>query len=753
MDKFASPIYFWYLNTKLEPSELRRQLREMRKRGVKGVCPHPWPPEFRPGTMPSEMSPEYLSDAYLDRFEVIYRECARLGMSCCFYDEAGWPSGSAGGRVRAAHPEPWAPRYQTPEGEQVEPFTPEKAAPLPNLLVSGPAEKFLELTHERFFRRFPRLFGTQIGYAFMDEPRIPSCWKDLRIAWAPDLAETFLKRKGYELTPWIPQLIAETAPPQVSIDYHDLLSQLFVERFLAPVKKWCRAHHILSGGHFGGEDEPERLPHGHGHIMRSLRQMDLPGVDAIWRQVFPGGANRIFPKYASSVARQAGRKHVLGDLFAVYGNGVTPEQRCFLADYMLVRGVDLLVLSKIALTNRKQFLLGCRPHFGPVDPLWKYSASFHAYCERVAKAVTSGKPEVDTVLYFDQRSAWAGEPYRAESARLREKTAAELLARQCDFDFADDDALSRATVEDGKLVIGKMAYSCLIVPETKFMSPEAAAAVKRFRSASPRPLLGCVPPAPQLRVTRRVVGRRSIYFCVNESGRPLDVTLKLDQAPALFRDPWGSGDYSLPGAVFEWHFEPFGSALFVTGAKGRRRLPAFRWEEAAPALKWRLKPLLRHVVGAEEIEIRRCKGKACRAEPGEWAPFLGADFSGDAVYSCTFTTERRSLWLDLGEVCFCASVKLNGRGLGSLFRSPFRFDLTPALKRGRNRLEVTVSNTLANALAAPGVRERIVRDFPPESPYEERQRAFEKDSLCGGLRGPVRFGTKIFDTTNEGEQS
>ena len=102
---------------------------------------------------------------------------------------------------------------------------------------------------------------------------------------------------------------------------------------------------------------------------------------------------------------------------------------------------------------------------------------------------------------------------------------------------------------------------------------------------------------------------------------------------------------------------------------------------------------------------------------------------------------------------FCASVKLNGRKQGSVFHSPFRFDLTPALKRGRNRLEVTVSNTLANALAAPGVLERVVRDFPPESPCEERQRAFEKESCCGGLFGPVRFGTRIYNTTNAGEQS
>ena len=43
-------------------------------------------------------------------------------------------------------------------------------------------------------------------------------------------------------------------------------------------------------------------------------------------------------------------------------------------------------------------------------------------------------------------------------------------------------------------------------------------------------------------------------------------------------------------------------------------------------------------------------------------------------------------WYLNTELEFCASVKLNGRELGSVFRSPFRFDLTPALKRGRNRI-------------------------------------------------------------------
>ena len=91
--KITGPYYFWYLNTKMEPAVLKEQLREMRRQNVTHVCPHPWPPEFRPEKMPSDMEPEYLSDQYFERFKIIFNECEKLGITCCLYDEGGWPSG------------------------------------------------------------------------------------------------------------------------------------------------------------------------------------------------------------------------------------------------------------------------------------------------------------------------------------------------------------------------------------------------------------------------------------------------------------------------------------------------------------------------------------------------------------------------------------------------------------------------------------------------------------------------------------
>ena len=71
MIKLKSPYYFWYLNTIMDDKTMLEQLREMHKQGVECVCPHPWPPEFRPERMPSDMSPEYLSDEYFEKFKQI----------------------------------------------------------------------------------------------------------------------------------------------------------------------------------------------------------------------------------------------------------------------------------------------------------------------------------------------------------------------------------------------------------------------------------------------------------------------------------------------------------------------------------------------------------------------------------------------------------------------------------------------------------------------------------------------------------
>ncbi|MBI2929899.1 MAG: hypothetical protein HYY24_29930 [Verrucomicrobia bacterium] len=81
-------------------------------------------------------------------------------------------------------------------------------------------------------------------------------------------------------------------------------------------------------------------------------------------------------------------------------------------------------------------------------------------------------------------------------------------------------------------------------------------------------------------------------------------------------------------------------------------------------------------------------------------------FSGEATYRTTFRWNHQSqianrksqISLDLGKVAVMASVKLNGQDLGTRWKPPFTVDITRALKRGENTLEVRVVNLWINRM-------------------------------------------------------
>jgi hypothetical protein len=61
------------------------------------------------------------------------------------------------------------------------------------------------------------------------------------------------------------------------------------------------------------------------------------------------------------------------------------------------------------------------------------------------------------------------------------------------------------------------------------------------------------------------------------------------------------------------------------------------------------------------------------------------------------------------------------------------------LQPGRNTLEISVSNTLANAIVPEEILQRWHKDLPYMTYYEMTQRDFEKESTPSGLYGPVRI--------------
>jgi len=113
-------------------------------------------------------------------------------------------------------------------------------------------------------------------------------------------------------------------------------------------------------------------------------------------------------------------------------------------------------------------------------------------------------------------------------------------------------------------------------------------------------------------------------------------------------------------------------------------------------------------------------------------------FSGTATYTKEFRWRGKlvdGILLDLGEVGDMARVFLNGVDLGLAWKVPYRVDVSPALKKGLNKLEIRVTNTWVNRTIGdeqPGVVKRIT--YVPYKEYEA-----DDPLLPSGLMGPVRL--------------
>jgi len=115
-------------------------------------------------------------------------------------------------------------------------------------------------------------------------------------------------------------------------------------------------------------------------------------------------------------------------------------------------------------------------------------------------------------------------------------------------------------------------------------------------------------------------------------------------------------------------------------------------------------------------------------------------FSGTGTYTKTVPAEQgwfktgAKLWLDLGDVKNIADVAVNGKRLGILWKTPFRADVTSALKAGDNTLEIKVTNLWVN---------RLIGDQQPGAKKltYTAQQFYRADSplLPSGLLGPVRI--------------
>jgi len=114
------------------------------------------------------------------------------------------------------------------------------------------------------------------------------------------------------------------------------------------------------------------------------------------------------------------------------------------------------------------------------------------------------------------------------------------------------------------------------------------------------------------------------------------------------------------------------------------------------------------MAGPWQVQFQPSRGAPPRATFGDlvdWSTHRDTGiryFSGTASYVREFDWSPRAprdRWLlDLGNVQVLAQVRLNDADLGVLWKPPYAVDISAALKSGRNRLEVRVTNLWPNRL-------------------------------------------------------
>ena len=111
---------------------------------------------------------------------------------------------------------------------------------------------------------------------------------------------------------------------------------------------------------------------------------------------------------------------------------------------------------------------------------------------------------------------------------------------------------------------------------------------------------------------------------------------------------------------------------------------------------------------------------------GDWCQHGLATYSGIGEYRRTIDWpalhRTARVILDAGEIRATAEILVNGQSAGTLVAPPWRLDLTPWLKEGKNELVIRVANTLANHYSV-GIPSPYA--FPEQTP--------------SGLLGPVRL--------------
>ncbi len=487
VDNKYRPVPFWSWNEKLTVEESLRQTALMEEVGIGGYFMH-----ARGG-----LQTEYMGEEWFENVGACIEECNKRGMHAWAYDENGWPSGFGGGKVNGKGEKYWQKYLRVipadADRSKIEPHRIIKETEThcfyydvnPFYVDTLDAEVIADFINEIYVPYYEK-YGDSFDGFFTDEPQISRNG----IPWSLTLRDKYRDAYGEELLDVLLYLYIEEGDyKSVRVKFWKLVTDLFSASFMKQIFDWCNAHNLKFTGHLVLEETLLAQLITNGACMPHYEYLTIPGMDWLGRNIKPCLTHH----QVGSTAAQVGRRQVLSETFALCGHNVGHDELKRNYEWMMVRGINLMCQHLEGYSLRGIRKRDYPPAMYSQQPWWADYKVFNDAMSRVGMILAEGEIKFDTLLMHNMTSGWItfnngnntlpdGKSINYYNESLINATLA-LEAKHIPFHLGDETLMERhARVEGNKLIIGKMTYTRVVLPEYIEFMPNTVKLLEEFKA-------------------------------------------------------------------------------------------------------------------------------------------------------------------------------------------------------------------------------------------------------------------------------
>lgn len=502
------PIPFWSWNDLLDPKELKRQIRWMYDNGIGGFFMH-----ARGG-----LKTPYLSEEWMECIEACCEEAEKLGMNAWAYDENGWPSGFAGGKLlekeenRDMYILYQIGRFDTnadvsyllsgdrlvrvgeasaAEAQYLNLYL-RRAASTADILNPDVVDQFIDNTHEKYKKYFGTEFSDRVKGFFTDEPQ----YYRHEVPYTPVIPTYFMEKYGVDIFDHLGLLFVEKEGYRTfRYRYWLSMQKLMLQNFGKKIYDWCEENDIRLTGHYIEESSMGDQITSCGGIMPFYEYEHIPGIDWLGQRT----QKELSPRQLGSVARQLGKRQALTETFACCGWDISPSDLRRIAGFQYANGVNLLCHHLIPYSEHGQRKRDYPAHYHPVNPWVKgHFKDFNNYFSRLGQLLADGEEPVNVAVlhpirsaYFDYKRDQKPMGYGITDLEDRLSEACRTLSsRGIAYHFLDETILeNHGFVKGASIGCGQCSYQYLVLPRVLTMGAHTEKLLRQFVEGGGKVLL------------------------------------------------------------------------------------------------------------------------------------------------------------------------------------------------------------------------------------------------------------------------